>query len=199
MRVKIGKTVLRINVSFAAVITLMLILDSSGLCAVALFCCIVHEMGHIICLFILGEQPKSVELSFYGIRLERSEPSGLKKIEELAVYAAGPLMNVVLSAVLFLFSSIAPATKTAAAISLCIAAFNMLPCVPLDGGNLVLNVFSMIKDDKKAEIIAFYISCITLVPMISAGVIVLFKSGNLTLISVAVYLAVMRYFDKKSM
>ena len=72
MKLDIGKTEFKIDVTFAAAVTLTLILDESGAGALALFCCIIHEIGHIVCLLLFGEKPKSVTLSFYGIKLERS-------------------------------------------------------------------------------------------------------------------------------
>lgn len=189
MKVKLGKTALRINISFAAVVTLMLILDESGMCAVALLCCIIHEAGHIICLFLFGEQPYSVELSFYGIKLERKEPSILTVSEELAVYIAGPAMNIILSAVLFSFASEHEKIKTAAIISLCVGAFNLIPCCPLDGGNILRHIISMFTESERAEKISSNISVIALVPMGIAGITMLFKNGNITLIAVTAYLA----------
>ena len=64
MKFSFGKTILRINISFAAAVTLTLIIDESGLCAAALFCCVIHELGHIVCLYILGEKPRLIELSY---------------------------------------------------------------------------------------------------------------------------------------
>lgn len=189
MKVNLGRTSLRINISFAAVITLMLILDGSGTCAVALFCCIIHEAGHIICLMILGESPLSVELSFYGIKLERKEPSVLTAAEELAVYAAGPVMNFIFSAFMLPFASEHTGMKTAAAISFCIGIFNLIPCAPLDGGNMVFSFLSYITDEEKAKKITFCISCAVLVPMAVAGITMIFVNGNFTLAAVTAYLA----------
>lgn len=189
MRVNLGRTALRINISFAAVVTLMLILDESGMCAVGLFCCIIHEAGHIICLLISGEKPASVELSFYGIKLERKEPSILTATEELAVYISGPAMNIILSAVLFPLSAGHEGIKTAAVISLCVGAFNLIPCRPLDGGNIVFQAISMFAEEETAEKISSAMSVVTLVPMTAAGLIMLFRSGNITLIAVTGYLA----------
>lgn len=175
---------MRINISFAAVITLMLILDESGMCAVALFCCIIHEAGHIICLLIFGEKPASVELSFYGIKLERREPSVLSQAEEITVFAAGPAMNLILSAVMFIAG-----IRTAAVISLYIGMFNLIPCQPLDGGNILSDILNYAVGEDKAEKTCFFVSCITLVPMVFIGIIMIFKNGNFTLAGVTAYLA----------
>ena len=197
MKFDLGHTTLRINMSFAAAVTLTLILDESGLCAVALFCCIVHEAGHIICLMILGERPASVELSFYGIKLERQSGARGSSIEEIAVYASGPAANVILSALLFPAGAFGEGIRTAAVISLCIGAFNLIPCSPLDGGNILSFALRRMMSEEKAEKICFWISCAVIVPMSAIGMTVLFRSGNVTLIAVSFYLAAIIILNKK--
>ncbi len=188
MKLNLGKSVLKINVSFAAVITLMLILDGSGTCAIGLFCCVIHEVGHIICLLFLGEKPESVELSFYGIKLERRRCSNLTAAEEMAVYAAGPFMNFVLSAFMLPFASGHTGMKTAAAISFCVGIFNLLPCSPLDGGNILSSFLNFMTDEDKSRKICFIVSCIVIAFMAFTGAAMIFANGNFTLAAVAVYL-----------
>ena len=194
MKLNLGETILRINISFALAVTLTLILDESGFCATALFCCIVHEAGHIICLLILGEKPKIIELSFYGVRLERN---GLcvSAAEEIAVFASGPAANLILSAVLFATGR-SDGIKTAAVISLCVGLFNLLPCQPLDGGNLMCFVLSKITDAERCNKICFAVSCITIVPMAAAGLVLMLKNGNITLIAVSGYLIAVTLLNK---
>lgn len=196
MKLNLGGTILRINISFALAITLTLILDESGFCATALFCCIVHEAGHIICLIILGEHPKLIELSFYGIKLERENPLYQKGFWEIAVYASGPAANLLLSALLFITGS-SEGIKTAAVISLCVGAFNLIPCQPLDGGNILHFLLGRVMGDEKGEKICFFISCAVLAPMAALGLAVMLRSGNITLLTVSAYLAAAMFINKK--
>ncbi len=149
-------------------------------------------------MLIFGEYPEKLELSFYGMKLERREFSSLSAMEETAVYAAGPMMNFVLSAFLFLFRDFSDEIVTAAVISFCMGSFNLLPCTPLDGGNIMYHILSSVASQEKAEGISFCISCITLVPMTVTGVIILLKGGNPTLIAVTAYLAVVCYTEYKT-
>ncbi len=197
MKLNFGETSLKINVSFAAAVTLMLILDESGVCAVALFCCIIHEAGHIICLLAMGEKPKKIELSFYGIKLERTELPRIKSIDEIAVYASGPAANFVLSALLFIAAVRVPNLKTAAVISLCVGLFNLIPCRPLDGGNVLFSALCNITKEEKAERICRLTLLCMIIPMAAAGIALAAKNGNFTLIAVAVYLAASAFIDKK--
>lgn len=196
MKINLGKTVLRINISFAAAVTLTLILDESGMCAVSLFCCIVHETGHLISLAVFGEKPGLIELSFYGIKLERKSDRERKLIEEIIIYASGPAANLVLWALLF-FLGRTDGMKTAAAISLFVGLFNLVPCRPLDGGNILGIILERLTDWEKSERIGFFAACGIIAPMAAAGVTVFVKSGNLTLLAVSIYLALITAFDKK--
>lgn len=197
MKLNLGETSLKINVSFAAAVTLTLILDESGICAVALLCCIIHEAGHIICLLILGEKPKKIELSFYGIKLERAALPCIKSIDEIAVYASGPAANLILSAVLFIAGGIVPNIKTAAVISLCVGLFNLIPCRPLDGGNILFALLCRAAGQERAEKICRAVSLCLIVPMAALGIGVLANSGNITLLAVTAYLAAVTFLNKK--
>lgn len=185
MKIKFRKVLLQIDVSFAAVITLTLLLDESGVCALALFCGIVHEAGHIICLAAIGERPKALRASFYGVRLERGFSRNLTRLKEIAIYASGPAANAVLAAFLFPFGG---AAKTAAIVSLCVGAFNLAPCRPLDGGNVLFFALRGVTSEEKAEKICFWISALSLAPLASAGLALASAKGNASLLAVAFYL-----------
>lgn len=198
MKLDLGKTELKINVSFAAAVTLMLILDVSGFCAVALFCCAVHEAGHIICLLIMGEKPKLIELSFYGVKLERAVMSENSRSSEPLVYASGPAANFMLSALLFVLGNKFPGLHGAAVTSLGIGIFNLIPCRPLDGGNLLSVLMCRFLNEKTADVICLAVKFLTVIPMVIIGVVMLVKAKNFTLIGVAVYLVSVDFFNKKS-
>ncbi len=199
MKLDFGQTALKINVSFAAAVTLMLILDSSGICAVALLCCVIHEAGHIVCLLALGEKPKKIELSFYGIKMERAQLPCIKSADEIAVYASGPALNFVLSALLFIASNGMPSLKTAAVISLCVGVFNLIPCRPLDGGNILFAVLCRFADEDKSEKICRLVSLCMIIPLGVAGAFLAFQKGNFTLLAVTGYLTVCAFASKNKL
>ena len=197
MRINFGDVGLRINISFAAVITSLLILDESGLCAIALFCCIIHETAHIICLLILGEKPALIELSYYGIKLERKPAASISGIGDIVVYASGPAVNIVFAGILFALYSENEKIVNAAAISLCTGLFNLLPCRPLDGGNILYAVLCRNTTEERAEKICFAVLCAVLLPMASAGFAAALRFGNFSLCVASVYIAAVSFFDKK--
>lgn len=198
MKLDFGKTALKINVSFAVAVTLTLIIDESGVGAIALLCCIIHEAGHLICLFVLGEKPKKIELSFYGIKLERYPMSGQNTAGELAVYISGPCVNLIFSALLFLLSNISDSLRNAAIISLCVGVFNLIPCKPLDGGNMLYVLLCRNTKQRTAEKFCFFVSVAVIIPMVISGFCFLHTNRNITLLAVALYVAITCFFEYKS-
>ncbi len=197
MKLDFGKTVLIINFSFAAAVTLTLLIDESGVGAIALLGCIIHEAGHIICLLVLGEKPKKIELSFYGIKLERYLMSSQSTAGDTAVYVSGPCANLLFSATLFLLSNFIGSLRDVAIISLCVGLFNLIPCKPLDGGNILYALLCRNTKQKNAEKICLAVSVVVIVPMIVAGICFLKTNHNITLLAVAVYVATANLIDAK--
>lgn len=195
MKIKQGETDVKINLSFAATVTCMLILDDSGVCAVALFCCIVHEAAHILCLLACGEKPALVELSFYGVKLERVTVRSRRY--DILIYASGPAANFILYAVFAAFSSGSESMRNAAVISLVIGAFNMLPCRPLDGGNILFECLCRFMPEEKADKICTSAMWAMLVPLSLFGFAAALEFGNISLGAAAVYLAAVSFFDKR--
>lgn len=196
MKTEIGKTRLKINVSFAAAVTLMLILDESGVSSAALLCCAVHETGHLLCLAAMGERPELIELSFYGIKLEKGAAlSGYAR--EALLYACGPAANLIFSALLFVLSDGREFLRSCALISLATGMLNMLPCVPMDGGNLLFTLLCASSEYEKAERISFLVSVAALVPFCVLGTVLLIREKNLTAAGLSLYLAACVFLNKK--
>lgn len=197
MKLNFADTDIRINISFAAIITLMLVIDESGICALALFCCIFHEAGHILCLWAMGEKPGRIVFSFYGIKLERLPMAFHGKINEIIVFASGPFANFVLSLFLILVSAANETLKIWALISLITGVFNLIPIRPLDGGNILFTLLCRLIKEEKAGIICDAVSAAVTVPLLFAGIALASKARNYSLLASAVYLVGAGISEKK--
>lgn len=109
--------------------------------AVLFACVLLHELGHAIMARRLGYQVKEVELlPFGGVAKLASGDLGCVPRHEALVAIAGPVVNLVLGwAGLALAAggvASSDAYRTWVTLNLWLAVFNLLPCLPLDGGRL---------------------------------------------------------------
>jgi Zn-dependent protease len=138
-----------------------------------LFACVVlHELGHGLVAQRLGVTVREIVLlPIGGVARLQSEPK--KPLHELLIALAGPFVNVVLALGAFLAlqgSAIPPletlsddalTTPSAHAVllillysNLTLAAFNMLPALPMDGGRVLRALLSFFFGQVRATNIA---------------------------------------------
>ena len=88
----------------------------------------VHELGHILVLLCLHIPVEQLQLGALGAQLRTGEMHG---VQELWCALAGPAVNLLL-----FFLLLRPLPRWAM-LSALLAAFNLLPVYPLDGGRIV--------------------------------------------------------------
>jgi Zn-dependent protease len=151
----------------------------------ALFVCVVlHELGHSLAAIKLGGKVSHITLlPIGGVAHMTRMPE--KPREEFIVSAAGPLVNVVIAGLLFLYLTfISPVDLEEAGFeaitannfplmlltaNIFIVAFNLIPAFPMDGGRLFRSALSIRMSRLKATRIAKDIGQIFAILFIAAG------------------------------
>lgn len=118
-------------------------------------CVVLHEFGHILTARRFGIATKDVILLPIGgvANLDRMPEN---PYEELLIAVAGPAVNIVIAAALFLvIGAIEPSALTQlddphvnlftrlAAVNVVLALFNMIPAFPMDGGRVLRAALAM--------------------------------------------------------
>lgn len=192
MRFRFFGTEIYISFLFSAVIAFMIATDRTGLVIPTLFSVLLHEVGHLIFMWIFECEPKSIKLVPASISITRGMSA--KKYGDLLISLAGPMVNLIMFCSLYVNFLI---TKSAfsldcALINLAFFIFNMLPVSGLDGGAILKIILSKkFKDPLKAERI---VRIITLVVGLLVGIIgiTLIINGelNISVFIVAIYIII---------
>lgn len=167
---------------------------------VLLFACVLaHEFGHIFAARVFGVATPDVTLLPIGgvARLERipEEPG-----QEFLVAIAGPMVNVVIAALLIVLFGADPSvgklaavesTTTSladklAAVNIFLVVFNMIPAFPMDGGRVLRALLAIKLGHVRATEIA---ATVGQAAAFAFGFIGLFTNPMLIFIAIFVYLA----------
>ena len=112
--------------------------------ALLLFASVVaHELGHSLLAIAQGIEVKSITLFLFG-GLANLEKESETPLEAFAVAIAGPLVSLILFGLLTILGAnlslllpLQAIVALLAAINLALALFNLIPGLPLDGGNIL--------------------------------------------------------------
>lgn len=132
MRFKYRGVRVYISPVFLAALSLFLLWDRTGLGGQMVLAAVLHELGHLFAMALLGEAPLALSFHCFGIRITRAGGRLLPWRQEAALYAAGPMANFVFAAAALFWKK-----PGVAAVHLCLGAFNLLPAGALDGGRLL--------------------------------------------------------------
>lgn len=133
---------LKIHPVFIALLAALALSGRGLLAAYSMLAVLIHEYAHYKVARWKCYVLNSLTLMPYGAVLYGKER--FKAKDEAVIAAAGPLVNfavaVLLLAVWWLFPQSYAFTLTFCKVNIAIAAFNLLPVYPLDGGRIVLSV-----------------------------------------------------------
>lgn len=195
MTFTVGGCRVTIGFLFLAVLALLLALDRSGIALVGIACAALHESAHLIAMGLTGERPQEMHFTVFGIDLIKSCQEARSYQKDILVSLAGPIANLAAAALCFFVFQQQFILFLAA--NLLLFALNILPIVPLDGGQALISLLCLHMEPEKAVKIVSIISFCVLVPLAAVGFFVLLRSRwNFTLLFVACYLMALLLMKK---
>ncbi len=181
MKFVIFGTKITVSFLFLATVTVIFLIDKSGLLTPMAIAIVMHETAHLVSMQLLGCQPKEINLIPGGIEIVRS--FSLKKNNEIIISFSGPFINILLFLIFFRYN------LEFSLINLCIGIFNLLPLSFLDGGEILkiilTEIFGLEKAKKFLGLLNFLIGLLGII----LGVFLIFnKTLNVTLMIFSIYL-----------
>ncbi len=138
---------------------------------------LIHEWAHVIFATALGMTVNEMELFPFGCAA-KLQCFAVSRAKEIVVAAAGPAANMLAACAVFFIDKyatpIAIADKLIAA-NLALAAVNMLPALPLDGGRIVRALFASFMGYKRATRLMAIAGIFFAAILLGVGVWALFK------------------------
>jgi len=162
---------------------------------VAIFTCVVlHELGHALAALRFGVKTRDITLYPIGgvARLERIPEN---PVQELIIAIAGPLVNIVIVAILLAMGTVLPEhiedpsalvksslLSRLLLVNTSLVIFNLLPAFPMDGGRIFRAFLALFMDYAQATRIAASVGQLMAIIFVFVGL-----SGNTMLLFIAFF------------
>lgn len=133
---------------------------------------LLHEWAHVLAAAALGMTITEMELFPFGCAA-RLQCFAVSRAKEIVVAAAGPAMNMAAACAIFFVDKYAFEITVAdrlIAANLGLAAVNLLPALPLDGGRITRAVFASFMGYKRATRVTALAGVVFAVIMMGVGI-----------------------------
>ncbi len=167
------RTQLDLRASFVALLCACVYFGGGELLAVFLPAAVLHELGHILAARCMGLHIRRLTLSALGAELQLVEKN-TSFLQDLLLCVSGPAVNLLLAAACAFLGRF-PLFLGA---NLLLGAFNLLPVLPLDGGNGLFALLSLLTTWETAEGLMRWFSRITALAVAATGLFVLCLDGG---------------------
>ena len=171
------KTKVSVSPLFFAVLTLVLLMDKTGISGYAVLFSALHELGHILALLCGKIIPKTVFITPFGIHINL--PENLSTVKKCFVLAAGFSVDFLLSFLFYVLKN-----PLFSCINFVIGIFTALPLESTDGGALLKAVFEEFFPQKADRIFKIISNIFTILISISLILIFIFTKNYFVLIAV---------------
>ena len=187
-----------VSVGFVGLICLMLYVDRVGLMLPTMLAVTLHEAGHLIALLAFKSKPQSVELKVGTVAIIGDFT--LSSNQRLIMLASGSGFNFLLFITFYCFYCFFKSSRLLnfSLVELVVGALNFLPVTGLDGGEILHLILLKFLKSKVANAVAFVISLVTVLIIITFGFYVLTDTkSNISLIIFGIYLFLGILISKK--
>ncbi len=193
MKIRTGSVLWEISFPLTAVMTCVILYDSSLSVVICFVSVLLHECGHMILMYCFGRKPERIRLTLFDIAIIDRGKYKLDFFRETAVTLGGVSANLAAALVcvpLFVQTGSQIAERLIST-NLTLAFFNILPVYSLDGGQALSLLLCRYLDIRKALIICDIVSVIVLIPLCTFGFYVLIETGyNFSVLLTSVYLII---------
>lgn len=176
---------------FAALITFIISLNAPSNVLITIFSSLLHEMGHLLIMTVVGNKPQAVRIEITGMNIIRQPDFKISVKNEILISLGGPFINLIcfmISAIILCFYN-NEHILTFGCINLILMTFNLLPVKRLDGGMTLYYILSQKYDNDICSKVLKITSVFFVLIIYIWGIYIFISSGyNISLIIIAIFL-----------
>ena len=188
---RLGGLSISVSFWFFAAIGFFVLHEHSVLFWYILMPVIIHEIGHMVALYLCGGGVRSVRFRMFGVIISRSGPY-MSYTKEVLIAFAGAGANLIAAGILY-FTMTFPTMRALLMIAANISAavFSLLPISGLDGGDLLRLITERFGGVDFAYKTSRLFSFLALAPLFAFAFWLLLRpEPNITLLAVCIYLLI---------
>lgn len=162
-------------------------IDQQGIFLTVAVCAGLHELGHLLAIWIAGIPITKIRISATGAEIQLQESMRFMASNAF-IMAAGPIFSL-LTAILFAYQD----QPMYAGISFVLGVFNSLPILPLDGGQFL----QIILGNRFFGLLLIISWIGALFVGVLGGILLWYSKGNFSLLMIGIFL-ISRQFHESS-
>lgn len=171
LSVVVGRTRVECSAFFLALLAFSVAYKDNGLLLLGLGSMFLHEMGHLLAMRLQGIGVRRIVFGLGRITIDPLQAADM--LQQVFVLAAGPLANLLVSALFFRLG-----WRYAAYMNVALAIINLVPAGSLDGGRLVYAAALQVLGARTAFWILTLLSALFGGAILCAGIRQFFLWGN---------------------
>lgn len=148
----IGKTKIKFDFTFFAVVGLLVFIDTSGTATLSLIASLTHEAGHLIAMLLCRSKLRCITFYGGGICI-KSDIELLTFGKRLFIVSAGCILNFIIFGIGTTFFSSVREIYIFSVVNIVICVFNLIPVGYFDGAVIIDILFNRFLDYKISAVL----------------------------------------------
>ncbi len=186
--IKIGQHI-RINPLTVILFVICIFLKQQRIFCISYAVIFLHELSHFAAARALGLRAESISFQPFGVNLKLKNKIVPCLTDEVILYGAGPVFNVIFAAVLIPFNGVNDFLNYLYACNLSLFFINIIPVLPLDGGIILKKTVANYFGYRTAEKALKAVSAILIIFLAAAEIYSALNTGiNISVIIMLAFL-----------
>ncbi len=193
MEFKLKDINIKISFTFLSIFLIFIVTDKVKIYLITLSSAMLHELVHIVFIYLYGMKLESVCVSLFGGNIKRKSGQCSDYKKEAIINLSAPITNIVVGAILSIFYGI---NNSFALVNLTLGIFNIIPFHTFDGGAGLKCFLSYYFSEKTTENILTTVSVIITLFFTYISITAIIISKNFTLFALSIYMILSLIFKK---